>query len=138
MGDAGGETLRVGSMGRGKHHPSRSGALFRQAVMHVGGHQQAEARMMVLGVVPEEEDLAVGAGVLDRAEPRRKRRAVLQRLELSFRERISRARVAVVGMITVTGPISENRVRLGPVARAEASVGPWPRSPRVLGAPCGL
>jgi len=41
---------------------------------------------MVLGVVPREENVAVGAGVLDRAEPFRERRPVLQRLELRFGE----------------------------------------------------
>jgi hypothetical protein len=37
---------------------------------------------MVLGIVPGEKGVAVRPGVLDRAEPRRKRRAVLQRLEI--------------------------------------------------------
>jgi len=36
---------------------------------------------MVLGVVPGKEDVAVGAGILDRAEARRECRPVLQRLE---------------------------------------------------------
>ena len=43
---------------------------------------------MVLGVVPGEEDVAVGAGVLDRAEARREVRPVLQRLELRLGERV--------------------------------------------------
>ena len=56
--------------------------------MHVGGRQQTEADVMVLGVVPGEEDVAVGPGILDRPEPPRERRAVLQRLELGFGERV--------------------------------------------------
>src|SRR5712692_5354290 len=56
--------------------------------MHVGGRQQAKTAVMVLGVVPREEDVAVGPGVLDRAEPVRERRSVLQRLELRFGERV--------------------------------------------------
>jgi hypothetical protein len=45
--------------------------------MHVGGRQQAEGGMMVFGVVPAEEGMAVGASVLDRAEARREVRPVL-------------------------------------------------------------
>src|SRR5438093_2392455 len=61
--------------------------LFRS--VYVGGRQQAEARVMVLGVVPGEEDVTVSPGVLDRAETSRKRRAVLERLELRSEEHTS-------------------------------------------------
>jgi hypothetical protein len=43
---------------------------------------------MMFGVVPGEEDVAAGSGILDRAEARWEVRAVLQRLELRLRERI--------------------------------------------------
>jgi hypothetical protein len=58
-------------------------------MMHVGGREQAKARMMVLGVVPEKEDVAVSSRILDRAEALWERRPILQRLELRLRERVS-------------------------------------------------
>ena len=88
MGRPGGESFRVRRVGRREHGRSRSYALIGQAVMHIRGRQQAEAGMMVFGVVPDEEGVAVGAGVLDRAETRRERRPVLQCLELRLRERV--------------------------------------------------
>ena len=78
----------MGRVGRGEHGRSCRDTLLGQAVMHVGGRQQAEAGMMVLGVVPGKEAVAVRSGVLDRAEASRKRGAVLQRLELGFRKGI--------------------------------------------------
>jgi cation transport ATPase len=42
--------------------------------VNVSGCQQAEASVMVLGVVPGEEDVAISPGILDRAEARRARR----------------------------------------------------------------
>jgi len=57
-------------------------------VVHVGGRQQAEAGVMVFGVVPGTEDAAVGSGILDRTEARRECRAVLQGFELRLRERV--------------------------------------------------
>ncbi len=59
MGQAGGESLRMRGVGRGKHGRSRRDALLSPAVVHVGGRQQPEARVMVLGVVPGEEHVAV-------------------------------------------------------------------------------
>src|SRR2546425_10233839 len=56
--------LGMGRVGRGEHGRARRDALLGQAVMHVGGRQQAEAGVMVLGVVPGEEDVGVGPGVL--------------------------------------------------------------------------
>jgi hypothetical protein len=41
--------LRVG---RGEHGRAHCDALLGQAVVHVGGRQQAEPDVMVLGVVP--------------------------------------------------------------------------------------
>jgi hypothetical protein len=61
-------------VGRDEHDRPCRHPLLDQAVMHVGGRQQAKAGMMVLGVVPGEEDVAVGAGFLDGAEPFRERR----------------------------------------------------------------
>ena len=78
----------MGRVGRREHSRSRRDTLLGQAVMHVNGRQQAEAGMMVLSVVPGEEALAVRSGVLNRAEPLREVRAVLQRLELRLRERV--------------------------------------------------
>ncbi len=45
------------SVGPGEHGPSRRQALLGQAMMHISGRQQAEARVMVLSVVPGEEDV---------------------------------------------------------------------------------
>jgi hypothetical protein len=44
--------------------------------MHVGGRQQAEAEMMVLGVVPGGRHVTIGPGVMDHAEPLGERRRV--------------------------------------------------------------
>ena len=68
MRPASGEPFRVRGVGRGEHDRSRRHALLSQAVMHVGWRQQAETCVMVLVVVPGEENLAVGPGILDRAE----------------------------------------------------------------------
>ena len=78
------EAFRVGDMGRGERRRSRSHALIGQAVMHIRGRQQSKARMMVLGVVPGEEDVAVGSGILDRAEARREVRNCASENGLSF------------------------------------------------------
>jgi len=43
---------------------------------------------MIFDIVPGEDAVAVGSGVLDRAEPRREGRPVLRRLELGFGERV--------------------------------------------------
>ena len=75
-------------MSRGEHDRSRRHALVGQAVVDVMGRQEPKAAVPVLGVVPGEEGVAVRAGVLDRAEARRERRAVFQRLELGLRERV--------------------------------------------------
>src|SRR3990172_6716551 len=82
------EALRVCGMGRGEHGGRRGHALLGEAVVHIMGRQQSQAAVMMFDVVPGEEDVAVGAGVLDRAEPRRESRPVLQRLELRLRERV--------------------------------------------------
>jgi hypothetical protein len=62
--------------------------MLGETAVHVGGRQQPEAAVPMLCGVPGEEDVAVGARVLDGAEPLRKRRPVLQRLELGLRERV--------------------------------------------------
>jgi hypothetical protein len=74
------------AMGRRQHRRPCRHPLLGQDVMHVGRRQQAKARMMVLGVVPGEEDVTVTADVLDGAKPFRERRPVVQRLELRFGE----------------------------------------------------
>ena len=81
---AGEKSLRMNSIGSGEHGRPRGDAFVGQAVMHVGGRQQPEARMMMLGVVPDEERVAVHPGILNRAETRRECRAILERLELRF------------------------------------------------------
>jgi len=50
----------------GEYDRPRRYALPGQAVVNVGGRQQAKAAVVVLGVVPGEKDMAVDAGVLDR------------------------------------------------------------------------
>jgi len=86
VGRPSGEAFRVSGIGGGEHGRSRGNALLCQAVVHVGRRQQTEARMMVLRVVPGEEEVAVSPGVLDRAEPLLEGRAILQRLELRLRD----------------------------------------------------
>ena len=66
MGRRSGETCRVRRIGRREHGRPRGKALLCKAVVYIGRRQQAEARMMVLGVVPREEEVAVSPGVLDR------------------------------------------------------------------------
>ena len=88
MGQAAGESFRVRRVGRGEHGRPLGDTLLGQTVMHVGRCQQAEADMMVFGVVPREEDVAIGPGILDRGEPLGEGRAVLERLELRLRERV--------------------------------------------------
>ena len=88
VGDAGGEALRMRGVRSGEHGRPRGDALLGEAVMHVGGRQQAEPGVMVLGVVPGEKDVAVGPRVLDRTEPLGEGRPLLQRLELRLRERV--------------------------------------------------
>ena len=58
------------------------------AVMDAARRHVADARVPVLGVVPGEEGLAVGAGVGEAAEARGEVRAVLHCLELRLRIRV--------------------------------------------------
>ena len=81
-----GEAFGVRGVGRGEHGRARRDALVGVAMVHVVGRQQAEAAVPVLGVVPGEERVAVGAGIVDRAEALREVRPVLQGLELRLRE----------------------------------------------------
>jgi len=60
-----GETLRARRIDGSEHGRPRANVLLGQATAYVGRCQQAETRMMVLGVVPGKEDVAVGRGVLD-------------------------------------------------------------------------
>lgn len=45
---AGGEAFGMRAVSRGEHGRSRRDALLGDAVVHVGGRQQVEARVMVL------------------------------------------------------------------------------------------
>src|SRR5215468_12617248 len=68
MGRAGEKSLWMSGIGPGEHGRPHSDAFLDQAVMHVGGRQQPEAQMMMIGVVPDEERVAVRPDILDRAE----------------------------------------------------------------------
>ena len=57
----------MGRVGGGEHSRARGDALLGQAVMHVGGRQQAEADVMMLGVVPGEEDVGVACALQEPA-----------------------------------------------------------------------
>ena len=70
------EALRVCGMGRGEHGDPRGHALLGEAVVHIVGRQQAQAAVMMFGVVPGEEDVAVGAGVLNATIPTGQGRAL--------------------------------------------------------------
>jgi hypothetical protein len=52
------------------------------------GREQADAAVMVLGVIPGKEVLAKAGCILDRAEAFRELVSVLQGLDLTFRERV--------------------------------------------------
>jgi hypothetical protein len=78
----------MGRIRRGEHGGALGHALLGQAEVHIVGREQPEAAMVMLGVVPGEEDVPVGPGVWERAKPLRERGPILQRLELRFRERI--------------------------------------------------
>ena len=70
----------------GEHGRPGRDALLGQAEVHVVRGEQAKTAVMMGDVVPGEKDVAVGADTLDRAEPRREVRPVLQGLEFRFRE----------------------------------------------------
>lgn len=67
------------------------------AVMQDFRCQEADAGVMVLGVVPGEEDLAEAAGVLEGAEAIGELGRVLQGFELAFRERVVMGDVGAAG-----------------------------------------
>ena len=58
------------------------------AVMDARRGHQRDPGVVVVVVVPGEECAAEDAGVVERCEARRERRAVLQGLEVRFRERV--------------------------------------------------
>src|SRR5262249_59502539 len=70
MGRAGEKSLWMSGIGPGEHGRPRSYAFVGQAVMHVGRRQQPQAQMMMLGVIPDEECVAVRPDILNRAETR--------------------------------------------------------------------
>ena len=59
LGEPAGEALGVHAIGRGQHRCPCRHPLLGPPVMHVKRCQQSKARMMVLGVAPGEEDVAV-------------------------------------------------------------------------------
>ena len=78
---AGGESFRARGIGRGEHGRPRRNAPLGQAVMNVIGREQSQTAVVMFVVIPGEEDMAVGPGILDRAEAVREGRAVLERLD---------------------------------------------------------
>src|SRR6266851_9471440 len=109
----GGEPLGVGGVGGGQHVGAGRLDGLRAAVVHIGGSVQAQRRMPVVVVVPGEEDLAVGPGVLDRAELAGEGGPVLEGLELRFGERVVVGDVRA-GMRLGDAQVSEQeRHRLG-------------------------
>jgi hypothetical protein len=63
------EPFWVGGEGSVQDGGSGAGDLLGAAVVDVGGGEQRDPAVAVLGVVPAEEAPAEGAGVGDRAEP---------------------------------------------------------------------
>jgi hypothetical protein len=57
----------MGRIRRGEHGGALGHALLGQAEVHIVGREQPEAAMVMLGVVPGEEDVPVGPGVWERA-----------------------------------------------------------------------
>ena len=51
LGEAGGEAFRMRAIRRGEHRGPRHHALLGQTMVHVMRHQQAEAAVVVFGVV---------------------------------------------------------------------------------------
>ena len=84
-----GEALRVGVEGSGEDGGAAGVASVGVAVVDVSRGHEAEARMVVLGVVPAEEVFAVGASVFEGAEARRKAGAVLEGFELASEKGLS-------------------------------------------------
>jgi hypothetical protein len=83
---SGDEAFGMSGVGCGQHPAPRLDALLGKPVVDLVGREQAEARVVVLGVVPREEDVAEAARVLDRSEALGKLGAVLHRLELRLGE----------------------------------------------------
>ena len=75
------EALGVGGVGAGEHTGSDFEQLVDPAVVNVGRGEQRDPAVAVAGVVPSEEVRAEGPGMLERAEPIRKARPILERLE---------------------------------------------------------
>ena len=82
------EALGMSGVGGGEHLGAGVVGVLGLAVVDDLGGQQADARVAVLGVVPAEEVLAEGSGLLDRGEAVREAGAVLQGLELRLGVRV--------------------------------------------------
>jgi hypothetical protein len=59
----------MGRVGRGEYGRARRDTLPGQAMVHVGGRQQAQAGVMVLGVVPLYQGKKTWARALSLANP---------------------------------------------------------------------
>jgi hypothetical protein len=68
----------MGGEGALQHLGAGADDLLGAAVVDVGGGEQRDPAVVVLQVVPAEEPLAEGAGVLDAAEPVGEGRVVLE------------------------------------------------------------
>src|SRR5206468_4652353 len=62
------EALGMGGVGGGEHPSPRRDPLLGKPVVDLVGREQAEARVVMLGVVPRKEDVPEAARVLDRSE----------------------------------------------------------------------
>jgi hypothetical protein len=90
LGSGGPLTKRSGwaGIGAGEHIGPDFEQLARPAVVDIGRGEQRDPAVAVLAVVPGEEPLAEGPGILERAEPIGKARPVLERLEAGLGVRI--------------------------------------------------
>jgi hypothetical protein len=71
-------------VGAVEHLGAGAGDGLATAMVHIGRGKQRDPAVVVLVVIPAEEALAEGAGVVDRAEPVGERRVVFEGLELSL------------------------------------------------------
>jgi hypothetical protein len=78
------EPLGMGGIGAVEHVGAGAGDGFGATLVHIGWGEQRDPAVVVLVVIPAEEVLAEGAGVVDRAEPGGEGRVVFEGLELAF------------------------------------------------------
>ncbi len=100
------EAFGMGGVGVGEDGGSGGLHLGRQPVVDHRRREQADPAVTVLLVIPAEERAAERAGILERAEPAGKGRAVLEGLELRLGEGVeaaSKMNVATSGDRCVKG-----------------------------------